>query len=78
MKETFWGLGSGEPEVYAFISRQGRVIAIPGRSPQMVPSGSQAGAKDLGAGPWSGEVGVSGQGVPCVDVDRLYLALGLN
>jgi hypothetical protein len=73
-----WGVPSGTAEIILVVLREGRALALLGKDPQMVSSGPLSPMeKDLD-GPWSGLLHHASGEVPCLDLGKLYMALGLH
>jgi len=73
-----WGVRSGTAEIIVVVLREGRNLALLGKDPQMASSGPLSPMeKDLD-GPWSGMLWDSSGEVPCLDLGKLYMTLGLH
>ena len=72
VRESCLGPAGGDPEVYALVRRSGKILAIPGRRPRL--------SEDPAAGTENGGVagGPGEEPAPSLDLDGLYLTLGLQ
>ena len=77
-RTDFWRGDPEVPDVCAVLTLRGRGLAIPGRSPWLAARGPLSDAAVLGEGPWEGELRSGEKNVACVNVEKLYLALGLH
>ena len=76
---SIWGVGDASPEVLVVLSLGGERMAIPGSAPRLVEPEALEPPPENPEGVWSGcfkEGG--GTSVPCLDVEKLYLRLGLH
>lgn len=73
-----WGAPVENAEIYVLITLDGRSLALPGTDPRMVSARPQIPAGDDLQGPWSGTIDEARGIVRCLDVDKLYMALGLH
>ena len=77
-----WGTPVGSAEIYVLVTWEGRSLALAGADPRMVtprplmPALMPAG-KDF-EGPWRGTIDDSGGTIQCLDLGKLYMALGLH
>ena len=78
LQQTFLGESESAPDVLVVLDLGGRLLAVPGVSPSLVELRDQGPDRAGGSGFWSGEVDDGGVGAACVDVARLYTALGLH
>ncbi len=78
LETDFWRGGPEIPDVCAVLTFRGRGLAIPGSSPWLAPRVPLTAPAVLGEGPWAGELSSGEKRVTCVDVEKLYLALGLH
>jgi hypothetical protein len=73
-----WGDSSGPAEIVVVVLREGHPLALVGKDPRMVAPGSLSPIKIVADGPWSGALNDSSGEVPCLDLGKLYMALGLH
>jgi hypothetical protein len=73
-----WGHPSGAAEVIVVVLREGRALALLGRDPRMASPGALTSVAEVPDGPWSGTLNDSSGEVPCLDLGKLYMALGLH
>ena len=73
-----WGVRSGTAEIIVVVLWEGRALALLGRNPQMVSPGPLSPMEEDLDGPWSGTLHDSSGEVHCLDLGKLYMALGLH
>lgn len=73
-----WGSPEKSAEIYVLITWDGRSLALPGTDPRMVSARPEVPAGDDLRGPWSGTIEETRGTVRCLDVGKLYMALGLH
>ena len=73
-----WGKPAGSAEIYVLVALEGRSLALAGKDPRMITRRPMAPAgKDL-EGPWRGTIDDLRGTVQCLDLGKLYTALGLH
>lgn len=73
-----WGTPEGSAEIYVSVTWEGYCLALPGANPRMIsPRPQAAGGGDL-QGPWSGTIDEGRGTIRCLDLCKLYMALGLH
>lgn len=73
-----WGVPAGSAEIYVVVHREGRALAILGAGPRMISPRPLSPWSEDQHGPWSGAIDDPSGEVPCLDVGKLYMALGLH
>lgn len=71
VRESHLGPAIGAPEVYALVRRAGKILAVPGRKPRLLTASA-----GNGIGRETGEA--EAERFPSLDLDGLYMALGLQ
>lgn len=77
LSERFWGGQASAPDVCAVLSHRGRVLVLPGLDPEVL-TGAMEGPGDHPLGEWMAGVLRGAKEVACIDVPKLYSALGLG
>jgi hypothetical protein len=73
-----WGVRSRTAEIIVVVLREGRALALLGKNPRMAPPGPLLPMEEDLDGLWSGTLADSSGAVPCLDLGKLYMALGLH
>jgi hypothetical protein len=73
-----WGVHSGSAEIIVVVLREGRALALLGKDPRMASPGPLSPLEEDLDGPWSGTLRDSSGEVLCLDLEKLYMALGLH
>lgn len=73
-----WGERAGTAEIFVLIQWEGCPLALPGANPRVVSQRPQAPQGEDQEGPWSGTLDEGPGTIRCLDLGKLYMALGLH